>query len=57
MDHAEPLTRVTCSCEIVDNTGPTGSFDTETMDCPTGEYTCVCGGLQWRGQIIEFACK
>jgi hypothetical protein len=56
VDHVEPSVSVTCKCQIIDNIGPTGLYDTRTMDCPGGRHTCTCGGLQWRGQIIDFHC-
>ncbi|MBO9613331.1 MAG: hypothetical protein J7619_11575 [Dyadobacter sp.] len=53
-DH-DPLVKVTCSCDILDNSGPIGK-DTRTLDCPGGKYTCKCGDLAHRGGIAEFHC-
>ncbi len=56
-DHVDPNApvSVTCSCQVVDNSGPIGT-DTRKLDCPGGKFTCVCGGLAQRGGIVEFHC-
>ncbi|WP_460911179.1 hypothetical protein [Spirosoma areae] len=48
---------VTCSCQIIDNSGPTPVFDTKKMMCPGGRFTCKCGDLAFRGAIVEFKCN
>jgi hypothetical protein len=57
VDHLEPNISVTCSCQVIDNIGPTGLYDTRKLDCPGGKATCVCGGLAYRGTIVDFHCN
>ncbi|WP_143061613.1 hypothetical protein [Dyadobacter sp. SG02] len=56
IDDHEPLKTVTCSCDILDNSGPIGK-DTRTLDCPGGTAVCTCKGLQFRGGIDQFYCN
>ncbi|RRB13467.1 hypothetical protein [Larkinella knui] len=55
-DH-QPAQLVTCSCQLFDNSGPTGFYDTRSMNCPGGKYTCKCGDISFRGAIVEFSCN
>ncbi len=59
VDHINPNepVLVTCKCQLMGNVGPMPMYDTETMECPGGKFTCECGGLEWRGQIVNFQCK
>ncbi len=55
-DHrVDPPVTVTCSCNLLDNSGVIG-VQTRTLDCPGGRYTCICGDLAFRGGIREFHC-
>ncbi len=57
VDHVQPTVTVTCSCQIIDNSGPTSQYQTKTMECPTKDFTCTCGGIAQRGGIVDFHCN